>query len=148
MVDEIVGAGTAEAVSNLPVGDLPAAESAAIIESNQGLTHDSVVQVDDVFPPGVVEFHALDRYHAITHVMQHLSQEVGTEVVKPLVLALERMTHAGPVHVMVEVPSATATPVPAPADMSDGLSATAKPEELPRSFGGRFAVRSFDFVKV
>jgi hypothetical protein len=79
-----------------------------------------------------IEFHATDRYHAVTHINEALPH-VPKEVKARLHAALGTLDHRGPVHVVI----------PAPEKPDDD----AAPHPL-APHDGAFLIKPYHFVKV
>ena len=93
------------------------------------MPHDGSQTLQPPQPP--VEFYALDRFHASTRMTQMVG--VASDVVKAVVAELEKLTHMGPVHVIL-----------AREIKSDSYPAAGTGDVV----GDGFAVRPFVFTKV
>jgi hypothetical protein len=81
-----------------------------------------------------VEFYAEDRFHAATHVksLAGLARDTGTSILA----VLEKLTHTGPVHVLIAPGTADS------AHVDEG------PDEAELHATDKFVVRPFTFVQV
>jgi hypothetical protein len=102
-------------------------------------TEDKADFTKQAHPP--VEFHAVDRYHAMTHVAQSL-ERVPNEVKARVHAALDGLQHHdGPVHVLIPAP-------PPAAGAEKPKRAKDAPDDPMAPDDGAFAVKPYRYVQV